>query len=1245
MPAYIGHNDNKLAELRVEPQLKVTKSAAPSSQMPGEEVTYQITVRNTGDTQIPAPIVITDVLPADFMFLRMGDNSPGDPFVDDKTLVWDSIPQLAPGDSFVFSFVAEVDGPIDETVKNYVAADSTETPLCEIDSAPVTILSPFVGDKFGESWNHETVMLGNNELPLVRQGDPLTYTASIYNRSPRTTYTITHFLDILDDESLAAKDRTGLVNSLDQSFEYLYTLPAPFVLDPDGQWEHTFGATMRGLGTGSLWCNNKEQIDKAKVEQAKEHVLYLLTDNRFAFNPKKLAPVYVLPHVSMYQQAYPNPVAIGEVVTVVLTLRDNRTNPTIAVTGLDLQWTAPKDFTLLDANPVPTSSDETSASWSNVDIPAGGEQVFLIHMRAPVQKEPGWSRKYSATAEVLALDDANICVPKSTRFVESKSGGTQPDHDTGLPGPIPDYGDQKYVQLEVNQGIELKKTAKPKEIGPYGMVEYEIVIKNLTGAPVAPVAITDTLPYLDISNWEYLETTSGMQPHSENPLYWNIGLMEPLSEVRMVLKTRAASWLGLALNNLAGSAPININYHKSYTDNMSVNVVSGIGFYKVAEPTLIQAGEATTYTIKLYNGALYDIQSVVITDTLPPGFYFDEMVAPLGLQPQISETQLIWTIPSKINREGGVYEIVFRARTRTLAEGMLAGKYYNTVIASAKKSGTGEPVEMPPTGPTAPVDVEGLATVNVHKTATPQTAMQGQEVVYHIALRNQYTETRTLQITDTLPVHFTLAELIDPPNADTAYVGDQQQITWRDITLAAGAEMTITFRAKVDEDAAPGRYDNVIQMQIDDRVLPPSQPMASVWVEELPRADGKISKTDDRLIAQKGSRIDYTITYHNASAEMAFESVVLTETISPISYVTVLGGDWTPVGNGSSFRREIFEVLEPGESRTVQFSVELSPDIPDDYQWLHNQVELGYTTDGPVIESTPGDNVAEDVNRIIGSGDSVVIVKAASYAGDMLVAGQELTYTITLFNVLTQTQSVRITDTLPVSFTLSAPLSPPAIELTQTVDSHQLVVWDGLTIPGEDSLSIIFRARVDPDAEQGIACNSVQVQLGDGQVIPSTGPLACVDVQRLWKVDAYVSKANIDDKGWASPGDTLNYLIQYGNATTSQMSLATIVLTETVSPPAVIEAMVSDHWVSLGNGKYRRTLSGADLAPGGTGQLYFSIRLSDTIPANVTSVHNQVEIGFTTVEPSVEVNPSNNVSTDVTEVQNKVYLPLVLRKK
>ncbi|MBN2389342.1 MAG: DUF11 domain-containing protein, partial [Anaerolineae bacterium] len=365
VPAYTGHNDNKLAELRVEPQLKVTKSVNPSSQMPGEEVTYQITVRNAGDTQIPAPIVITDVLPADFMFLRMGDNSPGDPLVDDKTLVWDSIPQLAPGDSFVFSFVAEVDGPIDAKVKNYAAADSTETPLCEISSAQVTILSPFVGDKFGESWNHETVMLGNNELPLVRQGDPLTYTASIYNRSPRTTYTITHFLDILDNESLAPKDRTGLVNSLDQSFEYLYTLPAPFVLDPDGQWEHTFGATMQGLGTGSLWCNNKEQIDKAKVEQLEGHVQFLMADGSVAFNPKKLAPIYVLPHVSMYQQAYPNPVAIGEVVTVVLTLRDNRTNPTVAVTGLDLQWTAPNDFTLLDANPAPTSSDVTSAFWSN----------------------------------------------------------------------------------------------------------------------------------------------------------------------------------------------------------------------------------------------------------------------------------------------------------------------------------------------------------------------------------------------------------------------------------------------------------------------------------------------------------------------------------------------------------------------------------------------------------------------------------------------------------------------------------------------------------------------------------------------------------------------------------------------------------------------------------------------------------------------------------------------------------------
>ncbi|MBN2003871.1 MAG: DUF11 domain-containing protein, partial [Anaerolineae bacterium] len=995
-------------------------------------------------------------------------------------------------------------------------------------------------------------------------------------------------------------------------------------------WEHTFTATMQGFGTGTPWCEDKEQISYAKIEQAIGRVEFIMEDG-IASNADELATIYVVPHVSMFQQVYPNPVAIGEIVTVVLTLRDNRTDPITPVTGINLQWNLPANagFTLVDTDPMTSSSNAASAFWDNVELPLGGEFEILIHMRAPWYKEPGWKRTYYSTAQVNSLNDmANICFPKSTRFIKSRSGAVGPDHELGLPGPIPDFSDQYFGALEVNQGIEIDKISDPKEIGPYGEVDYEIVVKNLTGAPVPSIVITDILPFVGVNSWQYLETIDGIEPHGEDPLYWNIGTIEALGEIRVVIKTRAISAVGLALNKVLGTGPINIGYHKDYTTHVGVMVVSGIGFYKVVDPESILAGEATTYTIRLYNGALYDIQPVIITDTLPVGFSFDGMVSPPDLLPVIEGQQLVWTLPTKVNKSGGTYDIVFRARTATEAEGMFSGKYYNDIVASAQRADTGDPVEVPPTGPTAPVHVDGLPTVEVDKTATPNTVIAGQDVVYTITLYNEAPTARVLQITDTLPTNFTLVELIDPTAATTAYVGGQQQIIWHDISIGAQLSRTLTFRAHVADEAPPGRYGNVVQIQIDAFVLPPSQPMANVWVIELPHTDAKVSKTDGTTVVQKGATINYTINYNNASAEIAFQTIVLTETISPPPpYITVGGTDWEDLGDGR-FRYEVAGPLNPGASGTVQFSVQLANDIPNDYQWLHNQVEIGYTTDEPTTESTPADNVAEDWDLISG-GESIVALKQASYADETLLAGQELTYTIMLFNATTQAESVRITDTLPVSFTLSAAVSPP-IEMTQLVGDHQQVVWDEVDIAAQDFAYIVFRARVDPAAVGGIACNVLQVQRGDGEVLPETEPQACVEVQPLQRVDAYVSKT--DNVDWALPGANLLYRIQYGNAATSEAPLATIVLTETVSPPEVIDTIVSAGWEALGNGQYRTSaLSG--LAAGETRTAYFEIKLKDTIPPTMTAVYNQVEIGYTTAEPAVEINRFDNIGTDVTVLQ------------
>ncbi len=990
---YQGHDGNELAVVEVEPEIKITKEADPETQFPGYPVTYTVMLENVGDRVIDAAIALTDVMPVEFKFHQML-TGPVPITRTDYILFWPDIlsgGSLAPGESFTFAYQAIVDGDTTDSKarENLISGYCEQTSICTPRPARVKLHLPLKTNKTaGTGW-----MIG--DTPAVVQGQTFSYTVDLWNIAPDTAYTLTAFADILDE--LPDGGVTGFWDPASDSMVYTHTVSPPHILQPGGDpWQRTFDVLMRGAGTDSDWCRNLGKPNKAVIEQPEEAVEFY-GDDWVAYNADELGPVHVLPHVSLYQHAYPNPVAIGQEFTVTLMLRDNRVEPLGAVTGITLAWrmdidpnAKPTPFEVLASDPPydADASNDTEYIWKDLSVSKAQPTEVVLRVRAPVSATLERPVNYSSMAEefiaeVLSLNDPEICIPRVTRFVEGVM--------------IPSPGEEELIPLELNQGLEVNKEADLQKVGPYQVVEFTLEVANQIGMPVGPVVITDILPTKVLSNgevlsWEFVNSVEGFPApdtvQDEN-IIWNVGTITAEEAIELRFRARSYASGGYALNRVEVGAPIHWGLDKDYEENARVFVSSGIGFFKVAEPDTIQAGELTTYTVTLYNGSDTGIASIVVTDTLPEGFTFVEMKTK-DLTP-VQTDPLVWVLRTSL-LPNEAYYIVFTARADA---DLFLGTYYSELDAYATRNDMWEPVAIPSTGATAPVKVRGESSIGVSKRVSPQTVKAGQDVTYTITLVDETDGegTLTLQVVDVLPEGVTFVEGLSPATGVSSQ--DGQRVVWSDLTLAPEQTRDLVFKARVDR-MAEGTYYNMVQVTMNGKLLPANRDLAPLTVTPLPRVDGQVNVADGQLYAQAGDVLNYTLHYTNSS-ELTLQDVVLTANLSPITYLMHLQGPgWVSAGRPDRYTLDL-DTLAPGATGSTTFTAKVVDVIPDEVDVLGtlNWVDLTYTAAEDFVEVNTENNSAFDANIVRGPD---LIVTNMWVASDNPRAGEPIRVHATLKN-------------------------------------------------------------------------------------------------------------------------------------------------------------------------------------------------------------------------------------------------------
>ncbi|MBI2852320.1 MAG: DUF11 domain-containing protein [Chloroflexi bacterium] len=170
------------------PVAVVSKTVSPGQVSPGEQVTYTITVNNSGD-QTAAPTSVVDTLPSGSGFSYLTGSTTGAITANPKitgggrTLTWDDVPTIAPGGSLVFSFRV-LTGSSTGTFYNQAQVQGNFSTTSTGNTAPV-----FVGPKM-----RIVKTVAPSAAPA---GTNVTYTMTIYNDTAGTDAGLTSVKDTL----------------------------------------------------------------------------------------------------------------------------------------------------------------------------------------------------------------------------------------------------------------------------------------------------------------------------------------------------------------------------------------------------------------------------------------------------------------------------------------------------------------------------------------------------------------------------------------------------------------------------------------------------------------------------------------------------------------------------------------------------------------------------------------------------------------------------------------------------------------------------------------------------------------------------------------------------------------------------------------------------------------------------------------------------------------------------------------
>lgn len=650
-----------------------------------------------------------------------------------------------------------------------------------------------------------------------------------------------------------------------------------------------------------------------------------------------------------------------------------------------------------------------------------------------------------------------------------------------------------------------------------------------------------------------------------------------------------------------------------------------LGVVKTADKSKVIAGDQMSYTITVTNHGVSTIfanETITLVENLPAALTGVTYNSTYGTY---SGSQFV------LNKDLAIGQSFILKVLGTVAAGTSAGEIVNTVEvrtpAHIEDSNSGN------NKASAKTEIIREADLAVVKKADKTSAKVGDQLTYTITVTNKGLSTlftnEVVGVRDLLPAGFVLSNTL--PTGGTY---DHAKATFTlGKNLALGESFTIVFTGKIAENFTANSMTNTVTINpptgVDDKV--PGNNTSTETTPITRTVDLAVTKSANKNPVRAGDDIEYTITItNNGTATLVKgEMISVTEQLPAATGLedvtaSVAGGHhYTLLAKGvtlnSDFAKDDKLVITvkghvPAKSRDTK---------------LVNVVNV--QPPAGVTDTNPGNNEARVETPIIRSAD-LKVEKVANKT--MVVAGEALSYTITITNQGTTTLSAReilgLNEQLPAGFqdfkhvTTHGTYNPAnkTFRLRNDLATGQQVV-------------LTFNGFVAADYTAETIENTVSVSTPTG--VTDSDPknntsTVVTDVERI--VDLSVKKGA--DKTTVVAGEALNYTI-----TVTNNGVSTLVAGELLGLEEQLPVGLTKVSFTATGGTYDANAKTFKLAANLAKGASFEIKVAGIVDANYTanSITNKVKVS---TPPDVKDNDlTNNESTVTTLVTRTADLAVV----
>ncbi len=521
--------------------------------------------------------------------------------------------------------------------------------------------------------------------------------------------------------------------------------------------------------------------------------------------------------------------------------------------------------------------------------------------------------------------------------------------------------------------------------------------------------------------------------------------------------------------------------------------------------------------------------------------------------------------------------------------------------------------------------------IEVVKTPDKQLVGPRQGVEFELKLSNKTSlSLDDVVFTDTLPQDFIFDYMITGPDPQV----DGRYLVWTlDFDPDGGSNDDQTLIYKTLAPKQVGDYVNLVSTGTHPSALAFYKECdPGDWPDEYPCFDYEekvlvhvgagvgLYKTVTPTQVFAGDEVVYTLVVHNLLFGKNLHNIIVTDTLpTGFTYLETLEGP-EPEVNGQKLRFELGS-LGAGNKQEFIFRAQVDEELFEGTYYNRAEGEALDPNNDPIILPDTDDTAPV---RVI-SGNRPVQMDKTVWPNEV-DAGNIVTYTINLANDQDQAQTLNLVDTLPTYFEFVR-----AVGDTAEPDSTSPIVWNGLIIPANTTQTLSFEAEIDPLTPSGTYWNNLSGEV-DGFQLPDVDT-APVDVEGILLYDLEISKS--DGVLLAFEGEALTYTIRYtfNHPIGQEFALYDVVLTETVEPADFTTGVTQpDGWryvESLGVYTYDLGTLHTHYTGKRTGELTFTVYLSDVIPAEYERLTNTIQSDHWVAVEAYEQDLEDNQATDI----------------